>query len=348
MIKRKALTALFILFIGLSAFAQTGDAAAVKAASLSSRLPDGLYAVIDTPRGVIILELFYQKAPLAVASFVGLAEGKFQAGGKPYFDGLSFHRVEPNFVIQGGDPLGTGTGGPDYRFPNEIDPSLSFNAAGILAMANAGPDTNGSQFFITLAATPHLNGGYTIFGRVASGLDSVRIIRKGDVMASVRIVRRGSAASAFSMDKAAFDAAIRARQDKARLEARAAIEAQLTRIKGRLGTLSANADGSLYKVLKPGNGAKAAKGSAVSVLYTLSNADGVIVDSTASRNNAPFSFALGQGRVVPGFDAAVAAMSYGEKRVIVLPPELAYGSAGAGNVIPPNAVLVFELELLSP
>jgi peptidyl-prolyl cis-trans isomerase A (cyclophilin A) len=348
MIKRRALTALFILFICLNAFAQAGDAAAVKAASLTSRLPDGLYAVIDTPRGVIILELYYQKAPLAVASFVGLAEGKFQDSGKPYFDGLSFHRVEPNFVIQGGDPLGNGMGGPGYRFPNEIDPSLSFNSAGILAMANAGPDTNGSQFFITLDAAPRLNGGYTIFGRVASGMDSVRIIRKGELMTSVRIVRRGGAASAFSMDKAAFDAVILARQDKARQEARAVVDAQMTRVKARLGALSANADGSLYKILKPGNGTKAAKGSAVSVLYTLSNADGAILDSSASRNNEPISFSLGQRQVVAGFDAAVAAMSYGEKRVIVLPPELAYGSAGAGNVIPPNAVLVFELELLAP
>ncbi len=348
MIKSRALTALFLVFAGLSAFAQAGDAAALKAASLTSRLPDGLYAVLDTPRGVIILELYYKKAPLAVASFVGLAEGSFQKSGKPYFDGLSFHRVEPNFVIQGGDPLGNGTGGPGYQFPNEIDPSLSFNAAGLLAMANAGPDTNGSQFFITLSAVPQLNGGYTIFGRVASGMDSVRIIRKGDLMASVRIVRRGSAASAFSMNKAAFDAAIKARLDKAKQEARAAVDAQLARVKARLGALSANADGSLYKVLKPGNGVKPAKGNTVSLLYTLSNADGVILDSTASRNNAPFSFALGQGRVVPGFDAGVAAMSYGEKRVIVLPPELAYGSAGAGNVIPPNAVLVFELELLAP
>jgi peptidyl-prolyl cis-trans isomerase A (cyclophilin A) len=191
-----------------------------------------------------------------VASFVGLAEGKFQNSGKPYFDGLSFHRVEPNFVIQGGDPLGNGTGGPGYQFPNEIDPSLSFNAAGILAMANAGPDTNGSQFFITLGAAPHLNGGYTIFGRVASGMDSVRIIRKGELMASVRIVRRGGAASAFSMDKAAFDAAILARQDKAKQEARAVVEAQMTRVKARLGALSANADGSLYKILKPGSGVR--------------------------------------------------------------------------------------------
>jgi peptidylprolyl isomerase len=348
MIKRGALMALLIIIAGLSAVAQTGDAAAVKAASLTSRMPDGLYAVIDTPRGVIILELYYQKAPLAVASFVGLAEGTFQNSGKPYFDGLNFHRVEPNFVIQGGDPLGNGTGGPGYQFPNEIDPSLSFNAAGILAMANAGPDTNGSQFFITLGAATHLNGGYTIFGRVASGMDSVRIIRKGELMTSVRIVRRGSAASAFSMNKAAFDAAIRARQDKAKQEARAVVDAQMTRVKARLGALSANADGSLYKILKPGNGVKAAKNSMVSLLYTLSSADGVILDSTASRANTPFSFALGQGRVVPGFDAAVAAMSYGEKRVIVLPPELAYGSAGAGNVVPPNAVLVFELELLAP
>ncbi len=200
-----------ILLTAASAFAQAPDAAQQKAQELTEKLPDGLYAVLDTPRGAMVIYLYHDKAPLAVANLVGLAEGSF-AGGKRFYDGLSFHRVVANFVIQGGDPLGNGTGGPGYRFPDEFDPSLRFTGPGILAMANAGPGTNGSQFFITLAATPHLNDRHTIFGRVAQGMNVVQAIRQGDAMTSVRIVRKGAAAQAFSMDKAAFDKAIGAKR----------------------------------------------------------------------------------------------------------------------------------------
>jgi cyclophilin family peptidyl-prolyl cis-trans isomerase len=189
MIKPQAIVAaLFLACLAMPAAAQTQSAAADPVASL----PDGLYANMVTPRGTIVIELYADKAPLAVANFVGLAEGSFVPGGKPYYDGVVFHRVEPGFVIQGGDPAGTGRGGPGYQFPNEIDPSMSFGTAGVLGMANAGPDTNGSQFFITLGPAKFLDGSYTIFGRVAAGMSVVQAIKKGDAMQSVRIVRKAA------------------------------------------------------------------------------------------------------------------------------------------------------------
>ena len=166
-----ALTVLVLILIAAlpaSLFAQ--------AASPGANLPDGLYAVLTITTGTVVVELLPQSAPLAVMSFVGLAEGTIPADGKLYFDNLKFHRVVPGFVIQTGDPTGTGRGGPGYQFRNEIDPKLSFNAVGVLGMANAGPDTNGSQFFITLGKAPHLDGGYSIFGKVVSGLDRKSVV----------------------------------------------------------------------------------------------------------------------------------------------------------------------------
>ncbi len=165
---------------------------------------DGLFAEITTPRGVIRCELFFQKAPLTVASFVGLAEGTLgPAPRKPYFDGITFHRVVPGFVIQGGDPTGTGNGGPGYDFPNEFFAGQRHDAAGLLSMANAGPDTNGSQFFITLGAARYLDFVHPIFGRVTGGGDVPANIVPGDTMA-VKIIRRGRAAQAFHVDEKTF------------------------------------------------------------------------------------------------------------------------------------------------
>jgi len=146
----------------------------------SLKLPPGVYAVFDTSMGSFTCELLQNQAPKTVANFIGLAEGTKK--GKPYYDGTIFHRVMDGFMIQGGDPTGTGTGTPGYSIPDEILPSLTFNKEGLLAMANIGsPNTGGSQFFITLAPRPNLNGGYTIFGRVIDGMDTVRKIGKVEV-----------------------------------------------------------------------------------------------------------------------------------------------------------------------
>src|ERR1019366_4835203 len=172
-------------------------------------LPDGLYAEIVTPRGLITAELFYQKAPLTVVNFTGLAEGTLgPKKGTPFFNGLKFHRVVPNFVVQGGDPLGTGEGGPGYSFPDEFRPGLRHDAAGVLSMANDGPDTNGSQFFITLREVNRLNYLHSVFGRVVRGLDVLPLIRQDDAITAVNIRRIGGAAAAFRADQAAFNALV--------------------------------------------------------------------------------------------------------------------------------------------
>jgi peptidyl-prolyl cis-trans isomerase A (cyclophilin A) len=143
------------------------------------KLMPGIYAHFETTEGNFTVKLFEKEAPKTVANFVGLAEGTLDTitgkpgKSKPYYDGLTFHRIIKGFMAQGGDPTGTGSGGPGYRFADEIDPKLKFTKAGILAMANAGPNTNGSQFFITFAATEWLNGKHTIFGEVVNGMDVI-------------------------------------------------------------------------------------------------------------------------------------------------------------------------------
>ena len=181
-------------------------AEALAPATAVQKLPDGLYAEIITARGIITAELFYQRAPLTVTNFVGLAEGTLgPKKGTPFFNGLKFHRVVPNFVVQGGDPLGTGEGDPGYTFPDEFVPGLHHDAAGVLSMANSGPDTNGSQFFITLREVNRLNYLHSVFGRVARGLEVLPLIQKDDVITAVNIRRIGPAATGFHADQASFD-----------------------------------------------------------------------------------------------------------------------------------------------
>ncbi|MEA2042207.1 MAG: peptidylprolyl isomerase [Bacteroidota bacterium] len=176
---------------------------AVSSCSILRNKPkaEGLYARMNTNRGQILLKLEFEKTPLTTANFVGLAEGTIKNSAKsegvPYYDSIIFHRVIKNFMIQAGDPTGTGRGGPGYKFKDEFHESLHHDSAGILSMANAGPQTNGSQFFITHKATPWLNKKHTVFGTTVKGIETVNAIKQGDTILSVEILRVGQAAKAF-------------------------------------------------------------------------------------------------------------------------------------------------------
>ncbi len=193
---KKIVLSLTLLFIA---------SATLLAKDKKPKLEKGLYAEIETSKGKILLQLEMEKTPLTVANFVGLAEGKIKnkakADGVPFYDGLKFHRVIPNFMIQGGDPAGNGTGGPGYAFKDECLPELKFTGAGILAMANSGPKTNGSQFFITHVATSWLDMHHTIFGHVITGQDIVNATAQDDVIVHIKIIRVGKVAKKFKANK---------------------------------------------------------------------------------------------------------------------------------------------------
>ena len=308
-------------------------------------MQDGLYAKFNTTKGEILVALEFQKTPGTVGNFVALAEGNLEnevkPQGTPYYDGLKFHRVIPDFMIQGGCPQSTGTGNPGYKFDDEFHPDLKHDGPGVLSMANAGPGTNGSQFFITHIATDWLDNKHTVFGKVLEGQDVVDAIAQDDAINSLEIVRVGADAENFNAVEAF-------RTFEGSREKRVAAEREAAR--AELDKLAAGFDetksGLRYQILQKGTGGKAAEtGKMVSVHYKGQLADGTVFDSSYKRN-APLDFQVGVGQVIAGWDEGICLLNVGDKARLVIPSDLGYGSAGAGGVIPPDATLVFDVELM--
>lgn len=308
-------------------------------------MQDGIYAKFHTPKGEILIRLEHEKTPGTVGNFVALAEGNLENSAKPqgtpYYNGLKFHRVISDFMIQGGCPQGSGMGNPGYKFDDEFHPDLKHDAPGKLSMANAGPGTNGSQFFITHTPTPHLDGKHTVFGHVITGQEVVDSIAQGDKMDKIEIIRQGDEAQSWNAVEA-FRTFEGAREKRIAAER----EAQKAQIEELASGFETTESGLRYQFIQQGNGAKPEKGQTVSVHYKGQLADGTVFDSSFKRNQ-PIDFALGVGQVIPGWDEGIALLGVGDKARLVIPSDLAYGSAGAGGVIPPNAPLVFDVELVA-
>ncbi len=343
-------------------------------------LKDGLYAEIKTNKGTMLLQLEMEKAPITVANFVSLVEGKNSFvnetyKNKPFYDGLKFHRVVPNFMIQGGDPDGNGSGGAGYNFKDEFS-DLKFDSAGILAMANSGPATNSSQFFITHIATPFLDGKHTVFGHVLEkGMDVVNKITQDDQIIRIKIIRKGIAAKKFDAVKIFSDYFSHKEEDqkkqalidaeKAKLDLANASQVQkdkVTELNSLKTTSTKLPSGLQMKVVKNGTGKKPLNGSTVFVHYAGFLENGTLFDSSiesvakafgkfdpnraAAKQYIPLQCVAGNYQFIPGFNEGLSKMNIGDKVVLFIPTNLAYGEAGAGNAVPPNANIIFEVELL--
>ncbi|NHM01184.1 peptidylprolyl isomerase [Flavobacterium difficile] len=331
-----------------------------------NELSEGLYAFVETSKGDITIKLEFEKTPFTVANFVTLAEGKNNYvspnfKGIHFYDGLTFHRVESNPpMCQGGDPTATGQGGPGYKFKDEFHPELNHGKAGILSMANSGPNTNGSQFFITTQATPFLDGKHTVFGEVVEGLDIVNTISVGDPINTIKILRIGQAAKKFDAVKVF----------KEYFEKQAELQKQLESVKAKKvsffndikATGTKTKSGLIYKIVQKGSGKKPNNGQNVFVNYAGFQEDGTLFDTSyadvAEENGvldkarkdadgyAPFPFSYGaKTGLIQGFIEGLEKINFGDKIVLILPSHLGYGAQGAGP-IPPNATIIFEVEIL--
>lgn len=366
-----------IALLSLAAFSQKSKKIKIK----TKGWEEGLYANVITTRGTIVIKLEHEKAPMTVANFVGLSEGKFQPFDsikmdKPFFDGLKFHRVIANFMIQGGDPKGNGSGDPGYKFYDEFHPSLKHSGPGILSMANSGPHTNGSQFFITHKETPWLDNRHSVFGKVKSGQAVVDSIKQDDIIQRVVIVRVGKKAKKYNANdvfkleyakmkprvekemaelRAKQEAEMRERQAKQELQQREADriralgpEAFLKEFREKTLAQYPNAQmtssGLMYVIQNPGSTDKPESGANVTVHYSGYLTDGTKFDSSKDRN-APFQFQVGQKRVIAGWDEGIPLLGKGGKAKLIIPYFLAYGERGTGP-IPAFATLIFDVELL--
>lgn len=353
------LNKLFFIILFFTTVLSVGVCSDMKSAMDAIKGQDGVFAIMETSNGVIAIKLHYKETPLTVTNFVGLAEGTLDAAnGKPFYDGLKFHRViskangdGQDFMIQGGDPKGNGTGGPGYKFPDEFVSSLRHDEPGVLSMANSGTNTNGSQFFITIVETPWLDDKHTVFGKVVFGQDVVDSMKQGATIKKVTIVRQGADAEAFTATQADFDKQLEIRNKKleeeriaARKAKEEAMKAVIEEIEEDYPDATKTADGIYYEILKEGKGNPIGKRRVVAVHYTGMLLDGSVFDSSEGRG--ALSFITGAGQMIEGFDIMTQDMKLGEKRRMILPPDLAYGEMGYPGVIPGNAYLIFEVELV--
>lgn len=325
------------------------------------KLEPGIYAEMNTTKGIILLRLEYQKTPMTVANFVGLAEGKFTAFDstftKPYYNGLKFHRVIADFMIQGGCPLGNGTGDPGYKFPDEVNTDLKHDKAGVLSMANSGPATNGSQFFITHKETPWLDGKHTVFGQVIEGQAVVNAIAQDDVMNSVKIIRVGKEAKKFNATNVFKSTLEKIQAEEAKLKAEMDKIAAMTQdeykkymfdlIKEKYPNAKQSESGLVYIIEKEGEGDKAKDGDQMSVHYKGTfRADGKKFDSSYDRNT-PMDFNYKVNRMIPGFEEGLGMLAKGGKAKLIIPYYAAYGKNGRQGAIPPYSDLVFDVEVVN-
>ncbi len=311
-------------------------------------MKEGLYAEMQTNKGKILLNLEFEKCPMTVANFIGLAEGTIPNKEKnietPYYDGLKFHRVIDNFMVQGGCPKGSGVGGPGYNFPDEFHPELKHTSPGILSMANAGPGTNGSQFFITHIATDWLDNKHTVFGNVIEGMDVVNSITQDDILENITLNRVGKAAIKFDAPTIFANEVKNFEENHQKKQKKEAIKV-LNQIKEKYPNARSTKSGLIVANEIKGEGIEALAGKVVSVHYTGRLMDGTIFDSSVERGE-PIDFTLGSGMVIKGWDEGIAELKVGGKATFIIPHHLAYGDNGHPPVIPPKATLEFDVELI--
>lgn len=344
---------LFAIFMGTQVFGMDKKE--------KKKLEPGMYVEFTTSKGTILCQLEMEKTPMTVANFVGLAEGKFQLNDsikfdKPYYDGLKFHRVIADFMIQGGDPQGNGSGGPGYKFYDEFDDELKHSGAGILSMANSGPATNGSQFFITHKATPWLDGKHTVFGHVIKGQEVVDAIAQDDVMEKVEIIRIGKAAKKFKATQVfqSIYNPLKLEEDrkKAEFEKIAGMSKEeyskmmFEEIQAIYPEAQKSVSGLVYVIKEKGEEMRAQEGSSMSVHYTGTfRRDGAKFDSSLDRGQ-PMDFKYKVNRMIPGFEEGLGMIGKGGKAILIIPYYDAYGAKGRPGAIPPYSDLIFEIEVV--
>jgi peptidyl-prolyl cis-trans isomerase A (cyclophilin A) len=308
-------------------------------------MENGIYAKFNTNKGVVLVKLTHDKTPGTVGNFVSLAEGQLENNAKPmgtpYYDGLRFHRVIQDFMIQGGCPQGQGTGGPGYKFDDEFHHDLKHNVPGVLSMANSGKATNGSQFFITHVATPWLDNNHTVFGFVTEGQEVVDAIAQNDLIEKLEIVRIGDEAQNWNAIEAfrTFEGSRLKKIEEAKKLVAESIEKLAS-------GFDKTESGLRYQIIQKGSGKKAESGKMVSVHYKGSLENGSVFDSSYTRKK-PIEFKLGMGQVIEGWDEGIQLLQVGDKARFVIPSYLGYGSAGAGGAIPGDATLIFDIELMN-